>query len=211
MNHNISLIGKKAPDFKASAIIDGKFIVDNFTLKQYKNKYILLIFYPKDFTFVCPTELHAFQESINDFNTRNVQIIAISTDSEYSHLNWLTINKEEGGIKGINYPLVSDINKTISYSYRVLSGEYFFDENNTLKSNGDLIAYRGLFLIDKNKIIRHQLINDFPLGRNVNEAIRIIDALQNFEKNGEVCPANWTKNKKSIKPNKEGLISYYDK
>lgn len=209
--NNFSLIGKKAPDFSSSAVINGNKIVNNFSLNQFKGKYILLFFYPKDFTFVCPTELHAFQERIHDFESRDVQLLAVSTDTEQSHLGWLNIAKKNGGIQGITYPIISDINKIISYHYGVLAGEYFFDKNNNFQVKGILIAYRGLFLIDKNQIVRHQLINDFPLGRNVSEAIRIIDALQHFEKYGEVCPANWNIGKKAMIPNNKGLLDYLSK
>lgn len=208
---NNSLIGKKAPDFISSAVINGKDIIDNFTLYQFHGKYILLFFYPKNFTFVCPTELHAFQDKLNEFKSRNVELIGVSVDSEYSHLAWLKLPKEKGGIKGITYPLVSDINKNISYNYGVLAGEFFVNEKNILQVKGMLISYRGLFLIDKKGIIRHQLINDFPLGRNVDEAIRIIDALQHFESYGEVCPANWNKNKSGFKPNYDELNNYLSK
>lgn len=206
--NNFSLIGKKAPSFNSSAVINGAEIVNNFTLNQFEGKYVLLFFYPKDFTFVCPTELHAFQERINDFQSRNVQILAVSTDTEQSHLGWLNIPKKNGGIEGITYPIISDINKTISYSYGVLAGECYFDNFNNFQVKGTLIAYRGQFLIDKSQIVRHQLVNDFPLGRNVNEAIRIIDSLQHFEKYGEVCPANWNKGKEGIVPNHKGLLKY---
>ncbi|WP_185855744.1 peroxiredoxin [Blattabacterium cuenoti] len=207
-----NLIGKKAPNFTASAVLNGKEIVQNFTLEQFKeSKYVLLFFYPKDFTFVCPTEIYAFQERIKDFEKRNVQIIAVSTDTEQSHLAWLQIPKEKGGIIGVTYPIVSDINKTISYNYGVLSGDLIFCNNNNEEwvANGELIAYRGLFLIDKNSIIRHILINDFPLGRNVDEAVRMIDAIQYYEKSGEVCPANWKKGKKAIKANHSGIVDYF--
>ncbi|WP_185868720.1 peroxiredoxin [Blattabacterium cuenoti] len=208
-----TLISKKAPNFTASAVLNGKDIVHNFTLSQFKGKkYILLFFYPKDFTFVCPTEIFAFQERIQDFETKNVQIIAVSTDTEYSHWTWLQMPKEKGGIRGITYPMVSDINKTISYNYGVLSGDWICnDENDKWEVQGELIAYRGLFIIDKKSIIRHLLINDLPLGRNVEESLRMIDALQYFEKSGEVCPANWKKGKQALQPNPRGVIDFFHK
>ncbi|WP_185874086.1 peroxiredoxin [Blattabacterium cuenoti] len=207
---NTTLIGKQAPNFTASAVLNGKDIVQNFTLEQFKGrKYVLLFFYPKDFTFVCPTEIYAFQEKKKDFEYRNVKIIAISTDSEQSHWAWLQIPKEKGGIYGVNYPIVSDINKTISHNYGVLSGDWICNEEGLMKSTGELISYRGLFLIDKEGIVRHLLINDFPLGRNINEAIRMIDALQYYEKSGEVCPANWIKGKKAIQASHSGIIDYF--
>lgn len=205
-----ALVGKKAPSFKANAVINGGIIINDFTIDQFKDeKYILLFFYPKNFTFVCPTELHAFQEELTEFKDRNVQVIAVSTDTEFSHLGWLQLSKDKGGIKGITYPIVADTNKTISYNYGTLAGEWFFNNKDYLESRGELIAYRGLFLIDKKGIVRHQLINDFPLGRSVYEAIRIIDALQYFENNGEVCPANWQKGKKGMKASIKGVEDYF--
>ncbi|WGH27848.1 MAG: peroxiredoxin [Candidatus Bostrichicola ureolyticus] len=202
------LVGKNAPNFKANAIINNQ-IIENFTLKKFIGKYVLLFFYPKDFTFVCPTELHAFQAKIQDFESRNVQIIAVSTDTEQSHWGWMQLSKQEGGIKGITYPIVADTNKTISYNYGVLAGDWIYDEeNDQIEAYKELVAYRGLFLIDKEGIIRHQLINDMPLGRNVNEAIRIIDALIFFEKNGEVCPANWKLGDKGIKTDHKSVALY---
>ncbi|WGH26849.1 MAG: peroxiredoxin [Candidatus Bostrichicola ureolyticus] len=202
------LVGKNAPNFKANAIINNQ-IIENFTLKKFIGKYVLLFFYPKDFTFVCPTELHAFQAKIQDFESRNVQIIAVSTDTEQSHWGWMQLSKQEGGIKGITYPIVADTNKTISYNYGVLAGDWIYDEeNDQIEAYKELVAYRGLFLIDKEGIIRHQLINDMPIGRNVNEAIRIIDALIFFEKNGEVCPANWKLGDKGIKTDHKSVALY---
>ncbi|WP_185883150.1 peroxiredoxin [Blattabacterium cuenoti] len=205
-----NLISQKAPNFTANAVLNGKDLIQDFTLERFQGKkYVLLFFYPKDFTFVCPTEIYAFQNKIKDFEIRNVQMIAVSTDSEQSHWAWLHTPKEEGGILGVTYPIVSDINKTISYDYGVLSGNFHYcNKNEKWKVSGELIAYRGLFIIDKLGIIRHILINDFPFGRNVNEAIRMIDAIQHHEKSGEVCPANWKKGEKTMKANREGIIDY---
>jgi len=205
------LVGKKAPDFSASAVINGEEIVENFTLEQYKGKYVILFFYPKDFTFVCPTELHAFQARLNDFKERGVEVVAVSTDTEQSHWGWLQMSKDAGGIQGVNYPIVADTNKTISHNYDVLAGEFFYDEEGMLQAEGELIAYRGLFLIDKEGVVRHQLVNDLPLGRNVDEAIRIVDALQFNEENGEVCPANWSKGAEGMKDTHEGVADYLSK
>jgi peroxiredoxin (alkyl hydroperoxide reductase subunit C) len=190
-----SLVGKIAPHFTAKAVVKGR-IIDEFSLRDFLGKYILFFFYPLDFTFVCPTELHAFQEKLEEFEKRNTQIISCSVDSWFSHLAWLNIPKNRGGIEGIEYPLVSDINKHIARNYQVLKEE-------------DGIAYRGLFLIDKQGTIRHQLINDLPLGRSVDEALRMIDALIFFENNGEVCPANWKSGAKGMQPTAEGLIRYF--
>lgn len=189
-----NLVGKQAPSFKGQ-IYENHSIKD-FSIEDLRGKYVVLFFYPLDFTFVCPTELHAFQEKLEEFTQRNTQVIACSVDSIYSHAAWLKTPKSRGGIEGIQYPLISDINKTISRSYGVL------DEDSG-------VAFRGLFLIDTKGIIRHQLVNDLPLGRSVDEAIRMVDALTFFEKNGEVCPANWMKGKKSMKPTEEGLLSFY--
>ncbi len=202
------LVGKDAPGFSASAVVNGIEIVEDFTLEQFKGKYVVLFFYPKDFTFVCPTELHAFQARLADFKERGVELIAVSTDSEQSHWGWLQMEKKHGGIKGVTYPIVADTNKTISSNYDVLAGEFFYDEEGMLQAEGELIAYRGLFLIDKEGKVRHQLVNDLPLGRNVDEALRMIDALQFFEENGEVCPANWVKGSEGMNATHDGVADF---
>lgn len=189
------LVGKSAPDFKANAVINGK-IVDNFSLSQYRGQYVVFFFYPLNFTFVCPTELHAFQDSLEYFEERNAQVIGCSVDSCYSHLAWLNTPKNKGGIADVAYPLVSDLNKTISRDYDVL-----------IPHEG--ITYRGLFLIDREGIVRHQLVNELALGRSVDETLRILDALIYFEKHGEVCPANWQHGKETFKPSNEGLEKYF--
>lgn len=204
----MSLVGKPAPLFKANAVVNGE-IVEDFSLAQYLGKKdVIFFFYPKDFTFVCPTELHAFQEKIKEFEKRNVAIVACSTDTEQSHWGWLQVPKSKGGIQGVNYPIVADTTKTISINYDVLFGEYEVDENDRIAATGPMIAYRGLYLIDKKGIVRHLLINDLPLGRNVDEALRMVDALQFNEENGEVCPANWTKGDTALKASHEGVASY---
>ncbi len=205
------LVGKMAPKFSANAVVDGGKIVNNFTLEQFKGKYVILFFYPKDFTFVCPTELFAFQEKLQDFKSRNVEVIAVSTDTEQSHWGWLQMDKNHGGIKGITYPLVADTNKTISTNYDVLAGDIDWNDEGEMIATGELIAYRGLFLIDKTGKVRHQLVNDLPLGRSVDEAIRIVDALQHLEEFGEVCPANWVKGKEAMKATHEGVADYLSK
>lgn len=186
-----TLVGKQAPDFKAKAVIEGK-IVDQLSLAQYKGKYVVLFFYPLDFTFVCPTELIAFQEALEEFAKRDAVPMACSVDSHFSHLAWLNTPRQKGGIQGVQYPILSDLNKSIARDYGVLMQE-------------EGISYRGLFLIDKEGKIRHMVVNDLPLGRSVNEVLRIIDALSHYEQNGEVCPANWTKGKASMQPTQEGL------
>jgi peroxiredoxin 2/4 len=204
-----TLVGKPAPAFTAQAVINGEEIVESFSLDQYLgNKHVILFFYPKDFTFVCPTELHAFNEKLAEFEKRNVAVVACSTDTEQSHWGWLQVPKEHGGIKGITYPIVADTTKTISLNYGVLFGEYDYNEDGEMTTTGPMIAFRALFLIDKDGIVRHQLVNDLPLGRNVDEAIRMVDALQYFEENGEVCPANWKKGDKALKDTHEGVAAY---
>jgi len=190
----MTLVGKKAPHIVAKAVINGK-IEENFDINNYSGKYIVLFFYPLDFTFVCPTELHAFQEKLSEFEQRDAVVMACSIDSWFSHFAWLTTPKSKGGIQGVTYPVISDINKNIAKDYEVL--------------NEDGVAYRGLFLIDKEGMVRHQLVNDLPIGRSVEEAIRTLDALIFHEKNGEVCPANWQEGKKSMKPTQEGLVEYF--
>ncbi|MHB8402308.1 MAG: redoxin domain-containing protein, partial [Bacteroidia bacterium] len=151
-----TLVGKKAPAFKASAVIGGGEIVTNFSLEQYIGKKdVVFFFYPKDFTFVCPTELHAFQEKLGEFESRNCAVVACSTDTEQSHWGWLQMEKKHGGIKGVTYPVVADTSKTISANYGVLFGDYEVDEHDSLVATGPMIAFRGLFLIDKKGVVRH--------------------------------------------------------
>ena len=206
------LVGKKAPKFSAQAIINGNEFVENYSIDQFEGKkYVVLFFYPKDFTFVCPTELFAFQEKLAEFEKRNVQIVAVSTDTEQSHWGWLQMPKNQGGIQGVTYPIVADTNKTISKNYDVLAGDYYYDDNDELQAEGELIAYRGLFLIDKEGIVRHQIVNDLSLGRNIDEAIRMVDALQFTEEHGDACPANWNAEKEGLKATHEGVADYLAK
>jgi len=188
-------IGKQAPQFSEKAVVNGK-IIENFSLKNMKGKYVVLFFYPLDFTFVCPTELHAFQEKLGDFNERNAQVVGCSVDSCFSHLAWLKTPRSHGGIEGVEYPLLSDLNKSVARSYGILKE----DEG---------IAYRALFLIDREGVVRHALVNDLPLGRSVDEVLRMLDALIFFEENGEVCPANWQAGERAMKATAEGLVEYF--
>jgi len=206
------LVGKKAPSFSAGAVVNGGEIVADFSLDQYVGKNpVVLFFYPKDFTFVCPSELHAFQNRMADFEERGCKVVAVSTDTEESHWGWLQVPKNKGGIEGIKYPIVADTSKTISDAYGVLAGDYEYDMEEGLVATGPMIAYRGLFLIDKDGVVQHQIVNNFPLGRNVDEAIRMVDALQFFEENGEVCPANWQKGEEGMKDTFEGVAEYLSK
>ena len=206
----MALVGKKAPQFNTGAVINGEEIVDNFSLDQYiGKKNVLFFFYPKDFTFVCPTEIHAFQEKLAEFEKRDTVVVGCSTDTEETHLAWLTTAKDNGGIEGVTYPLVADVSKVISLNYGVLAGEYTFNnENRTWSFSGAPIAYRGSFLIDKEGVVRHESVNDLPLGRNIDEYIRLVDAQLHVEKYGEVCPANWEEGEAAMQATKEGVAAY---
>jgi peroxiredoxin (alkyl hydroperoxide reductase subunit C) len=192
-----TLVTKEAPDFKAPAVLGNNTIVEDFTLSQFKGKYVLLFFYPLDFTFVCPSEIIAFNKKLDEFKKRGVEVVGVSVDSQFTHFAWKSTPVNKGGIGDIQFPLVADLSKSIAKEYGVL-----FDE---------AIALRGLFLIDKDGIVRHSTINDLPLGRNVDEAIRMVDALQFFEENGEVCRANWQKGEEGMKPSAEGVAEYLSK
>ena len=203
------LVGKKAPVFNSKAVINGNEIVESFSLEQFVGeKYVVFFFYPADFTFVCPTELIAFQDKASEFDQRNTVLIGASTDSEFSHWKWLQTPQNQGGIQGVNYPLVADQTHSISKAYDVLAGEDEYDEEGNETFVGEPKAYRGLFLIDKQGIVRHQVVNDMPLGRSVDEVLRMIDALQFTEEYGEVCPANWKKGEKALVATQEGIASY---
>ncbi len=206
------LTGKKAPSFSAMAVINGGEIVDSFSLDQYiGKKYVVFFFYPADFTFVCPTELLAFQRKIAEFEKRDVAIVGCSVNSQFSHWKWLTTPVNDGGIQGVTYPLVVDQSKTISQNFDVLAGEYDYNESGELVFNGVPEAYRGLFLIDKEGIVQHQVVNNMPLGRSVDETLRLVDALQHSEKYGEVCPADWKSGDDALKETQESIAGYLSK
>jgi peroxiredoxin (alkyl hydroperoxide reductase subunit C) len=191
-----TLVTREAPDFKAQVVNAD----DSFTelqLSSLRGKYVLLFFYPLDFTFVCPSEIIAFDKALPEFAKRNVEVLGVSVDSQYSHFAWRQMPKQEGGIGRIGFPLVADLDKNIARSYGVL-----FNES---------VALRGLFLIDRGGVVRHAVINDLPLGRNVDEALRMIDALQFFEQHGEVCPANWKQGEAGMKPTADGVAAYLSK
>ncbi|MDH5680067.1 MAG: peroxiredoxin [Spirochaetota bacterium] len=190
------LVTKPAPDFKAQAVMpDNSF--KEISLSDYKGKYVVLYFYPLDFTFVCPSEIIAFDHRLDEFKSRNVEVIGVSIDSHFSHWAWRNTAVNQGGIGQIKYPLVADIKKSISQDYDVL-----FDES---------VALRGSFLIDKEGVVRHQVVNDLPLGRNIDEMLRMVDALQFTEKHGEVCPAGWEKGKDGMKASSDGVADYLAK
>ena len=189
-----TLVTKEAPDFTAQAVMPDNTIKEDFNLASYRGKYVILFFYPLDFTFVCPTEILAFDKAVETFKAKNAEVIGVSIDSQFTHAAWRNTPIDKGGIGEVSYPLVADLDKNISRSYGVL-----FDE---------AVALRGLFLIDKEGIVRHCVINDLPLGRSVPEAIRMLDALQFTEKNGEVCPANWSEGEDGMQPDAAGVASY---
>ena len=189
-------VQKEAPDFTATAVVNEQFN-DKFKLSDYRGKYVVLFFYPLDFTFVCPTEIVAFNDRLAEFKTRGAEVIGCSIDSQFSHLAWIQTPREKGGLGGLNYPLVADLTKTISADYGVL-----------LEGG---IALRGTFIIDKQGVVRAMTVHDLPLGRSVDEALRVLDALQHFEKHGEVCPAGWTKGAPTIKPGVKESKEYFEK
>ena len=203
------LVGKKAPLFEADAVVNGGEFVEKFSLEQYiGKKHVVFFFYPLDFTFVCPTEIIAFQDKMDEFEKRNVAVIGCSIDSKFSHWAWLNTPKNQGGIQGVKFPLVSDLSKTISENYDVLAGEYDYNDEGEMEFNGEAVAYRGLFLIDKQGVVRHQVVNDLPLGRSVAETLRMVDALQFFEENGEVCPADWHAGDDAMVADAGGVAKY---
>ena len=191
-----TLVTKEAPDFTAQAVLPDNSFAE-LTLSSYRGKYVVLFFYPLDFTFVCPSEIIAFDKAVEQFEAKNTQVIGVSVDSHFTHLAWKNTPPDQGGIGQVKYPLVADLSKKISEDYGVLFGEE--------------VALRGLFLIDKEGIVRHALVNDLPLGRNVDEALRLVDALQFTEEHGEVCPANWREGEDAMKPSAEGVAEYLAK
>lgn len=192
------LVGKQAPDFTAKAVMPDNTINENFNLKSYlKKKAGVLFFYPLDFTFVCPSEIIAFNNRLEEFKKRKVEVISVSVDSHFTHLAWKNTPVNQGGIGNVQFPMVADLTKQIARDYDVLIGES--------------ISLRGTFLIDQEGIVRHQVINDLPLGRNVDEAIRMVDALLFHQQFGEVCPANWNKGDQGMKPTADGVAAYLKK
>lgn len=192
------LVGKEAPDFTATAVMPDNKMNDKFNLKEYtKGKYGILFFWPLDFTFVCPSEIIAFDNRVEEFRKRGAEVIGVSVDSHFTHLAWKNTDRDKGGIGQVQFPIVADLTKSIARSYDVLLN--------------DAIAFRGTFLIDKKGVVRHQVVNDLPLGRNVDEAIRMLDALIFHDENGDVCPANWKKGEEGMKPTAAGVADYLKK
>ena len=191
-----TLVTQPAPDFKAQAVL-GDDTIAELSLSSYKGKYVVLFFYPLDFTFVCPSEIVAFDKAKQEFASRNTEVIGVSVDSQYTHYAWKQTPLNKGGIGNIGYPLVADLDKNIARSYGVLLD--------------DSVALRGLFLIDTHGIVRHALVNDLPIGRSVNEVLRTLDALQFTEEHGDVCPANWKKGEDTMVPTADGVATYLAK
>ena len=190
-----AFVSAPAPDFSGEAYLNGEF--KKISLSDFKGRKVVLFFYPLDFTFVCPTEIVAFTDKIEEFRKRNTEVIGVSVDSKFTHKAWAETERKDGGIKGVNYPLLSDINKKVAADYGVLLP--------------DGIALRGLFIINKDGILKHATINHLDLGRNVDEVLRLLDAVDFSEQHGEVCPANWKKGEKAMKPTAESLKQYMSK
>jgi peroxiredoxin (alkyl hydroperoxide reductase subunit C) len=192
------MIGQKAPDFSATTVMGDNTLKEGFKLSDLKGKYVVLFFYPLDFTFVCPTEILEFNRKLAEFRQRNCEVLGVSVDSQFSHLAWKETPVEKGGIGKLGYPLVADLTKQIARDYGVLTQD-------------GAVAYRGTFLIDKEGVLRHLVINDLGLGRNIDEALRMVDALQHLEEFGEVCPAGWHKGEEAMKPTHDGVSGYLAK
>ncbi|MAZ38970.1 MAG: alkyl hydroperoxide reductase [Legionellales bacterium] len=190
------LVGRKAPDFAAAAVLPNGEIIDSYKLSEgIKNKYAIVFFYPLDFTFVCPSELIALDKRMAEFKSRNVEVLAVSIDSQFTHNAWRKTPIDKGGIGEVEYTMIADVSHTICQSYGV--------EHPTAG-----VALRGAFLIDQNGVVRSQIVNDLPLGRDIDELLRLVDALQFVEEHGEVCPAGWKKGEKAMKASPEGVASY---
>lgn len=190
------LVGKKAPDFKAAAVMGCGSIVDDYCLSEKtKGKYVVMVFYPLDFTFVCPTELIALDHRLDELKSRGVEVLAVSVDSQFTHAAWRNTPVDKGGIGPVRYTMIADVSHAITQAYDV-------------EVEGAAVSYRGTFLIDRDGVVRHQVVNDLPLGRNMDELIRMVDALQFFEAHGEVCPAGWNKGSKGMKADADGVASY---
>jgi len=190
----VPLVSTEAPEFTATAVMPDNTFKNDFSLSDYRGKYVVLFFYPLDFTFVCPSEIIAFDKQLAEFKSRGVEVIGVSTDSHFSHLAWKNTDVNNGGIGNVQFPLVADFQKTISQDYGVLL-------------DGGM-ALRGTFIIDKDGIVQSAVVNNLGLGRNIDEALRTVDALQHLEEHGEVCPANWTKGDDAMKPTAEGVAKY---
>lgn len=211
-NKNMAFVGKKFPNLDVDAMND---MGDTFKLNileeaKSKNKKVLLFWYPKDFTFVCPTELHAFQKALSEFEKRNTIVIGASCDTPEVHFAWLNTSKDNGGIEGVTYPILADSNRNLSSTLGILdiTNEVYNEETGVVTVEGDNVTYRATYLIDEEGTVFHEGINHMPVGRNVAEFLRLIDAYTHVQKNGEVCPANWEQGKEAMNANRDGVASY---
>jgi peroxiredoxin (alkyl hydroperoxide reductase subunit C) len=208
----MAFVGKKFPNLSVNAMND---MGDTFKLNvleeaQKNNKKVVLFWYPKDFTFVCPTELHAFQAAIGEFEKRNTLVIGASCDTPEVHFAWLSTSKDNGGIEGVTYPILADSNRNLSSVLGILDiqNEVYDEETETVQVEGDNVTYRATYIIDEEGVVQHESINNMPLGRNVGEYLRLIDALTHVQEKGEVCPANWEEGKEAMSANRDGVASY---
>ena len=188
------LVTKEAPDFTAPAVLADGSIKEDFSLSGLKGKYVVLFFYPLDFTFVCPTEIIAHDKRVDEFKKRNVEVVGVSIDSQFSHFAWRNTPVDKGGVGPIKFPMVADVNHTITQAYGI--------------EHPMGVAFRASFLIDKDGVVQHQIVNNLPLGRNIDEMLRLVDALQHSEEHGEVCPAGWQKGEEAMKPTADGVADY---
>ncbi len=209
---NMAFVGKKFPNLDVDAMNDmgDTFKINVLEEAKNKNKKVLLFWYPKDFTFVCPTELHAFQEALKEFEKRNTIVIGASCDTPEVHFAWLNTSKDNGGIEGVTYPILADSNRNLSSTLGILdiSNETYNEETGVVTVEGDNVTYRATYLIDEEGTVFHEGINHMPVGRNVAEFLRLIDAYTHVQKNGEVCPANWEEGKEAMNANRDGVASY---
>ncbi|WP_321827121.1 peroxiredoxin [Maribacter dokdonensis] len=208
----MAFVGKKFPNISVNAMND---MGDTFKLNvleeaQKNNKKVVLFWYPKDFTFVCPTELHAFQAAIGEFEKRNTLVIGASCDTPEVHFAWLSTDKDNGGIEGVTYPILADSNRNLSSVLGILDiqNEVYDEETETIQVEGDNVTYRATYIIDEEGVVQHESINNMPLGRNVGEYLRLVDALTHVQEKGEVCPANWEEGKEAMSANRDGVASY---
>lgn len=211
----MALVGRQFPDLKVNAMneLGDTFQINVLEEAKKNNKKVLLFWYPKDFTFVCPTELHAFQEALEEFEKRNTMVIGASCDTPEVHFAWLSTSKDDGGIEGVTYPILADSNRNLANRLGILdvTNERYDEETGTLTVDGDNVTYRATYLIDEEGTIIHEGVNHMPLGRNVKEFLRLIDAYTHVQKNGEVCPANWEEGKEAMSADREGVASYLSK
>ena len=208
----MALVGKKFPNISVNAMNDmgDTFKINVLEEAKNNNKKVVLFWYPKDFTFVCPTELHAFQAALGEFEKRNTMVIGASCDTPEVHFAWLSTAKDNGGIEGVTYPILADSNRNLSSVLGILdiTNETYDDASDTVQVEGDNVTYRATYIIDEEGTVVHEGINHMPLGRNINEYLRLIDAYTHVQEKGEVCPANWEEGKEAMQPNAKGTAQY---